>query len=42
MNVSKVENDYFRFTGLDVKRKEDGIAVSMDDYVDSLQEVKEI
>ena len=42
MNVSKVEEDKFRFTGLDVERRTDGIVVSMNDYVDSLEEVKNI
>ena len=42
MNVSKVEENNFRYTGLDVERCPDGILVSMDDYVHSLAEVKEI
>ena len=42
MCVSKVERNVFRFTGLDIKKKSDGISISMDDYVESLQEVKEI
>lgn len=42
MNVSKVEENDFRNTGLDVERYSDRIIVSMDDYVDSLAKIKEI
>ena len=42
LSVSKVERDDFRFTGLDVIRRNDEIMISMDDYVSSLQEVLEI
>ena len=40
--VSKVEEDNFRFTGLDVKTKNGKIEISMEDYAESLQEIKEI
>merc|ERR1712163_38431 len=40
--VSKVEEDNFRFTGLDVKTKDGKIDVSMEDYAESIQEVTEI
>merc|ERR1712121_611365 len=40
--VSKVEEDNFRFTGLDVKTKNRKIEVSMEDYAESIQEIKEI
>ena len=40
--VSKVEKDEFRFTGLDVKAKEGKIEVSMEDYANSVEEIKEI
>merc|ERR1712240_808526 len=40
--VSKVEEDNFRFTGLDVKTKNGKIEVSMEDYAESIQEIKEI
>merc|ERR1712240_580364 len=40
--VSKVEEDNFRFTGLDVKTKNGKIEVPMEDYAESIQEIKEI
>ena len=40
--VSKVEEDKFRFTGLDVKAENGNIQVSMEDYADSVEEIKEI
>merc|ERR1712163_97313 len=40
--VSKVEEDMFRFTGLDVKAKNGRIEISMEDYADSVEEIKEI
>merc|ERR1711954_515894 len=40
--VSKVEEDNFRFTGLDVKTKNGKIEISMEDYADSIKEIKEI
>merc|ERR1712243_418648 len=40
--VSKVEKDVFRFTGLDVKAGNGRIEVSMEDYVNSVEEIKEI
>merc|ERR1712163_71437 len=40
--VSKVEEDNFRFTGLDVKTKNRKIEISMEDYAESIQEIKEI
>ena len=42
LTVSKIERDNFRYTGIDVKTVENGIEVEMKDYVDSLEEVKEI
>ena len=42
LTVSKIERDNFRYTGIDVKTIEDGIEIEMKDYVDSLEEVKEI
>ena len=42
LTVSKVERDSFRYTGIDVEAIEDGIEIKMEDYVDSLEEVKEI
>ena len=42
LTVSKVEEDCFRFTGLDIKKVDDGIEVSMKDYAESLEDVKEI
>ena len=40
--VSKIEEDKFRFTGLDVKAECRKIQVSMEDYADSVEEIKEI
>ena len=40
--VSKVEEDEFRFTGLDIKAKDGKIEVSMEDYANSVEEIKEI
>ena len=40
--VSKVEEDKFRFTGLDVKAENGKIEVSMEDYANSVGEIKEI
>merc|ERR1712208_106562 len=42
MGVSKIERDNFRYTGIDVKTVENGIEVETKDYIDSLEEVKEI
>ena len=42
LSVSKVEEDTFRYTGLDVKIVTDGIEVSMEDYSKSLKEITEI
>ena len=40
--VSKIEEDKFRFTGLDVKAENGKIQVSMEDYADLVEEIKEI
>ena len=40
--VFKIEENCFRFTGLDIKMVDDGIKVSMKDYADSLDDIKEI
>merc|ERR1712112_313719 len=40
--VSKIEEDEFRFTGLDVKAKEGSIEVSMEDYAKSVEPIVEI
>merc|ERR1712002_1143013 len=40
--VSKVEEDNFRFTGLDVKTRNDQIEISMEDYAESIKEIEEI
>ena len=42
LNISKIEEDRFRFTGIDVKKEGDTIVISMEDYADSIQELKEI
>ena len=40
--MSKIEEDCFRFTGLDIKKVDDGIEVSMKDYAESLEDIGEI
>ena len=42
LTVSKVERDKFRFTGLSINVMEDGIEVDMDDYMNSLKDIKDI
>ena len=42
LTVSKIEEDTFIFTGLDVKVVDDGIEISMEDYTQSLQDIKQI
>ena len=42
LTVSKVEKDKFRFTGIDIERTEDGVKMSMEDYVGSITEIEEI
>ena len=42
LTVSKIEKDKFRYTGIDVSAVDDGIEVQMEDYLDSLEEIKEI
>ena len=42
VTVSKVKENIFRFTGLDVKAVETGIEISMEDYSNSLKDVTQI
>ena len=42
ITVFKIEEDNFRFMGLDVKVVNDGMKISMEDYTNSLQDVKNI
>merc|ERR1712030_281970 len=42
LTVSKVEKDKFRFTGFDISAVEDGIEITMADYVKSMEDVKHI
>jgi len=37
LKVSKVERGKFRFTGIDIEKKKDGIHISMEDYVKSIE-----
>ena len=39
LDVLKVEDDNFRFTGIDIKRVEDGIEISIEDYAGSLDRI---
>ena len=36
LDVSKVEDDKFRYTGIDIKKVEDEIEISIDEYAESL------
>ena len=42
LTVFKIERDKFRYIGIDVFIVENGIEIEMEDYVASLEEVKEI
>ena len=42
LTVSKVEEDVFRYTGLDVKTVADRIEISIEDYSRSLKDITEI
>ena len=42
LSVSKVEKNKFRFTGVDIEKTEEGITISMEDYANSLEFIKEI
>ena len=42
LTISKVEEDSFRYTGLDVNVVSDGIEISMEAYAKSLQNIVEI
>ena len=41
LTVSKIEDDQFRFCGVDVSLKDGKIYVEMEDYADSLKECEE-
>ena len=40
LDVSKIEDDKFRYTGRDIKRVKDRIEISIDDYAESMDEIK--
>ena len=42
LTVSKIERDNFRHMRVDVAAKDDGIEIQMEDYVESLEDIKEI
>ena len=42
LTISKIEKDAFRYTGIGVKVIKDRIDIQMEDYIESLEEVKEI
>ena len=42
MTISKVEEDKFRYTGLDVKVLSDGMEISMEEFTKSMQPITEI
>merc|ERR1712105_43727 len=39
LDISKIEDGQFRFTGIDVKQIDDRIVISMDDYAASLEDI---
>ena len=42
LTISKIEKDEYRFTGIDVKKTEAGVIISMEDYANSIEEIAEI
>merc|ERR1712237_132668 len=40
LDISKIEDRLFRFTGIDVEQKDDSIVISMNEYAKSIEEVK--
>ena len=42
LSVSKLEKNKFRFTGVDIEKNERGITISMEEYAESLEMIKEI
>ena len=40
LDVSMVESDCFRITGIDVKKVIDGIEISMEDYAKSMEDIQ--
>ena len=40
--ISRVESSTFRFTGIDIVKTKEGIEVSMEDYAQYIEEIKEI
>ena len=40
LDISKIEDSRFCFTGIDVERKDGRIEISMDDYAASLMEIE--
>ena len=40
LDVSKFEDDRFRFTGIYINKVENGIKISMDEYAESLEDIK--
>ena len=42
LTISKIERDNFCFTGMDISTVKDGLKIAMEDYVNSLDEIKVI
>ena len=42
LTVSKIEKDNFRYTGIEISTTNNGIEIQMEDYVESLEGMKEI
>ena len=42
LTVSKIEKDKFRFTGIDIQKIGKQIVISMEDYANSIEEIKDI
>ena len=42
LTISKIEDDEFRFTGIDIVRSSEGVTVSMEDFAASIGEIEEV
>ena len=40
LDMSKIEDNNFRFTGTDVKQMEDGVEILINNYAESIEEIK--
>ena len=42
LTISKIEDNEFRFAGIDIKKEASGITISMEDCAKSMEEVTDI